>query len=131
MHIENPLDICHNIGKNVNSTYVAKLQNAMLEALQCIESKKVPNRNRPWGLFCLFQPASLSPTQKSYSVAGLFEEDGKSVDSEELGFEEVGEAEEGWERDSADLVEEQSEQRVVVDASRQKSTSEKGSAACL
>ena len=134
MHIENPLDLCHNIGKNVSATYLSKLQSTMLEALQCMESKKVPSRTRPWGLFCLFQPASLSPATKSYSIAGLFEEGGKGVDIEEVGCEEVSEVkEERWETDSAvEVVEEgRSEGCVETDVgSSGKSTPEKGSAAC-
>ena len=92
----------------------------------------MPSRTRPWGLFCLFQPASLSPATKSYSVVGLFEEEGeKGVDIEEVGCEEVGEVEEeGWETDSA-VEEGRSEGCVETDVGGSgKSTPEKGSAAC-
>ena len=126
MHIENPLDLCHNIGKNVNAIYLSKLQSSMLEALQCMESKKVPSRTRPWGLFCLFQPASLSPATKSYSIAGLFKEGGSCEEVSEV-------EEEGWETDSAvEVVEEgRSEGCVETDVGGSgKSTPEKGSAAC-
>ena len=86
----------------------------------------MPSRTRPWGLFCLFQPASLSPATKSYSIAGLFKEGGSCEEVSEV-------EEEGWETDSAvEVVEEgRSEGCVETDVGGSgKSTPEKGSAAC-
>ncbi|KAK7480969.1 hypothetical protein BaRGS_00027784 [Batillaria attramentaria] len=83
VYIENPVEVGHNIAKNISSEYIVKLQTAMLEALQCLESKNVPNDSEPWGLMCLFKPPLRSQTFSSLSVMGLFDEDADDVPSDE------------------------------------------------
>ncbi|XP_025082762.1 poly(A) RNA polymerase, mitochondrial-like isoform X1 [Pomacea canaliculata] len=70
--IENPLEVDHNISKNVSSSCADKLKDSMLQALRCLETKSVPNRDEPWGLMCLFQPPVNSEKSWSYNLMGLF-----------------------------------------------------------
>lgn len=75
IYIENPLEISHNIAKNVNSVFVTKMKETMFVALDCLETKCVPRRSEPWGLMCLFQPPSTSVKFKSNNIAYLFSEE--------------------------------------------------------
>ncbi|XP_076455791.1 poly(A) RNA polymerase, mitochondrial-like [Babylonia areolata] len=83
MYIENPLDISHNVSINVSPAYVTRMQEAMLQAVHCLESKSVPDTTKPWGLLCLFHPASQSHSP-AYSVASLFEGEGEGGDVQQL-----------------------------------------------
>ncbi|KAK7092585.1 poly(A) RNA polymerase, mitochondrial-like [Littorina saxatilis] len=84
MYIENPLDICHNVSKNVNGIYVSKLQAAMLEALRCLETRSVPTPHKEWGLFCLFNPQEGLASSRKYDVAGLFSDNRENGESERV-----------------------------------------------
>ncbi|KAL8570165.1 hypothetical protein ACOMHN_030961 [Nucella lapillus] len=122
MHMENPLDVAHNVSVNISPAHLARLQAAMLDALRCLEVKGRPDGSEPWGLFCLFQPSSHAPVSPTYSVAGLFEGSEGSVEQES-----DGESGEGNAADRESMSDSMSDSKSVVELGKGGVT-EKGSA---
>ena len=70
IYIENPLEVGHNIGRNVNAEELEKMKRAMQQSLRELEGSRLPRRTSSWGLMQLVQPSDI-PTS-SVQVSHLF-----------------------------------------------------------
>ena len=81
MHIENPLDLQHNISKNINSSYVTRLQQEALKSLTCLDTKRSASTNDLWGVMSLFQSEGSKDHPAACSMDSLFRDEDGMTDS--------------------------------------------------
>lgn len=86
IYIENPLEVGHNIGKNISAEELERMRNIMAQTLSDLEETMTP-RMSSWGLMPLLKPIDAqTECSKSVQISHLFE-DSESAEVEDSGDE--------------------------------------------